>query len=472
MKILPLNSVNIQKNKLNSLEFDSKTVYEEKTIDIGSYNTISFQGSYLRYLNAKKYVTEIVKPRLEKHPKKVFDLWDFDLRKLEGIQYGIKVFKNMSIKEVAFFLSTVMEFATFRGCYNNCAHCYANAKPPIKETEKQTAGMTWEDFTMLAEGIKTLNKRLGFYASGRNKRNKQRYLTPFHDSDGMEVFMKDKTGKVYDFMDITKLLYDAMGVKVIFDTASWHPKSKSRQEKAEKYVDFMANPENKKMFDQINISLTPFHAMYQKELELRKENKQELADKIRDLYTTRMANALFTFTPLVKSQQMRFLQTVTKDEASFKGYRHEDLYKLYDEITDKLWLLYSNDLVGEQKYIKSLKKMGRCLEYLDILFERYRYVSFSEKARRILKPNEEITRVEDKKILAGIDLLKDLKQNTLVQNNFVGILDSNGKYYLTNFRFTVPTEIKLNFENNKETAPISPNLKSRVLITKSEIKNL
>ena len=55
------------------------------------------------------------------------------INKLEGIQHGIKVFKNMSIKEIAFFLSTIAEFATLRGCYNNCAHCYADAKPPIKE---------------------------------------------------------------------------------------------------------------------------------------------------------------------------------------------------------------------------------------------------------------------------------------------------------------------------------------------------
>lgn len=471
MRIFPVDNINSYKVFEQKIG-NAKAIKDVEQFEIESYNDLTFRGSYLKYLTAKRYVTETVKPRLKKYPNKKVDLWDFDLRKLEGIQYGIKVFKNMSIKEIAFFLSTVMEFATFRGCYNNCAHCYADAKPPIKETEKQAAGMSWEDFTLLIEGIQTLNKRLGFYSSGKNKRNKGRYLTPFHDSDGMEVFMKDKTGNVYDFMDITKKLYDAIGVKIIFDTATWHPKSKSRQEKAEKYVEFMVNPENRKMFDQINISFTPFHAMHQKEVELRKENRIELADKIRDLYTTRIANALFTFTPLIKSKQFRFLQTVTENKEQFIGYRYKDLYELYDEITDKLWLMYSNDLIGEQKYIKKESDMGKIIDYLNEVFERYRFVSFSDKARKTLNPDVDTLRVEDKKIANGIEELKDLRQNTLAQNHFVGILNSDGKYYLTNFRFTVPTEIKLNFENNKETAPIRPNLRSKLKITKEDIKNL
>ncbi len=472
MKVYPINNINLYKNVFNNKKQNSKSKMVSCNNELGSNNALAFQGNYLRYLTAKKYVAEKVYPRLEKYPNKKFDLWDFDLNKLEGIQYDIKVFKNMSMKEIAFFLSTLAEVATFRGCYNNCAHCYADAKPPIKEAENQTAGMTWEDFTTLTNGIKALNKRLGFYASGKNRRNKRRYLTPFHDSDSMEVFMKDKNGKIYDVMEISKKLYESMGVKIIFDTASWHPKSKIRQEKAEKYIEFMAKPENKEIFYQVNISLNPFHAMHRKELELRKENKIELADKMRDLYTTRMANAFFTFTPLIKTKQLELLASATPDKENFDGYRINDLYNLYDEIIDKLIGFYDDDLNGEQKYVNSVKDAEKCLEKLNKLFANYRHITFAEKAIRVLNPDEVSLHDQGNKIANGIDELKDLKQNTLVQNNFVGILDSNGKYYLTDFNLVVPTEIKLNFDNDKETAPIRPNLMPKLKITKEQITKL
>ena len=57
------------------------------------------------------------------------------------------------------------------------------------------------------------------------------------------------------------------------------------------------------------------------------------------------------------------------------------------------------------------------------------------------------------------------------RNYFVGIIDSNGKYYLTNYELTVPTEIKLNFNNDKETASIKPYLMKGKTLQKSEINN-
>ena len=50
-------------------------------LDFGYYNMDCMQG-------------------MKEVPDKFFDLWDFNLNKLEGIQHGIKVFKNMSMKEI------------------------------------------------------------------------------------------------------------------------------------------------------------------------------------------------------------------------------------------------------------------------------------------------------------------------------------------------------------------------------------
>ena len=474
MKINPINiSLNVPKLDYTNT---NKSLYSKESnhcTQLSKYNNITFQGNYLKYLSAKKYATETIQPQIKKFPDKIFDLWNFDLKKLDGIQYEIKVFEKLSIKDIAFFLSTVAEIATFRGCHNNCAHCYADAKPPVKETASKTNGMTWEDFTNLMDGIETLNKRVGFFASGKNKRNKYRYLTPFHDSDCMEISMKDKNGNVYDFIDIAKRLYKAMGVRVIFDTAGWNPKSQKYQEKAEKYVEFLSKPQNKKMFYQINVSLNPFHAIHRKEIELRKENKNELADKMRDYYTTRMANVFFTFTPLIKQKKLNLIAAATPNRETFEGYQYKDLYKLYDEITDKLWELYEKDLNGEQKYIKSEKDMDRCIHNLNNKFDGYRYITFAKKTNKTLNPDKLTQYNECRKNQSSINRLRELKQNYALSNKyFVGIIDANGKYYLTDFRTTAPTEIKLNFENNKETASINPNLQEDLIITKKDIQNI
>ncbi len=432
-------------------------------------DNMTFKSNVISYLSAKNYVSKKVLPKIQKKPNKIFSLWDFDLNKLEGIQYKINVFKTMTMKEIALFLSSATEFATFRGCHNNCSHCYADAKPPLKETSEQTSGMTWEDFISLIKGIRILNKRLGFMASGQNREIKNRYLTPFHDSDCLEITMKDKNGNIHDFIDISKQLNKALGVPIIFDTASWNPKSKKYQERAEKYVKFMSKPQNKKMFYQINVSLNPFHAIHTKEIELRKQNKPELADKMRDYYTTRMANTLFTFTPLIKSKQLRFLASAAKDRECFAGYQIKDVTDLFNEILDKLFDMYSKDLNGEQKNVKSEKEIDRYLTILVEKYNNYRYISFSEKAKRILNPDttslvESNDRVSNSKIK-----LKDLREHKKYQGDFYGIIDANGDYFLTDFILTIPTEIKLNFKNNKKTASINPNLTKELILTKKEI---
>ena len=152
MKIAAINSINFYNPNSNIANSSINNTPKVHNAELVGLNEMSFQGANLKYLSAKKYVARKVQPRLKKYPERIFNLWDFDLNKLEGIQNGIKVFKNMSMKEIAFFLTTVAEFATLRGCYNNCAHCYADAKPPVKETENKTAGMSWEMILYYTDG--------------------------------------------------------------------------------------------------------------------------------------------------------------------------------------------------------------------------------------------------------------------------------------------------------------------------------
>ncbi len=55
----------------------------------------------------------------------------------------------------------------------------------------------------------------------------------------------------------------------------------------------------------------------------------------------------------------------------------------------------------------------------------------------------------------------------------VGIVDSNGDYYITTYYTTFPTELKLNFKNkNKQTPPIRPSLQEDLVISRDVINNV
>ena len=438
------------------------------------YNSIAFQGNLMKYTSAKNYLKNEATGLLKgKTSKDAIDLFSLDLKKLDGIQEGIKVFKDMSMKEIAFLLTTVSEFATIRGCHNNCAHCYGDAKPPIKETPTHTGGMLWEDFLALTTGIKELNQRLGFYASGTTMNNEQRYLSTFHDSDGIETVIKDSRGYEHDFIELAQALHDAMGVKVAFDTAGWNLTNKVAQKRAEKIVEYYKKAENRELLDQINISFSVFHAINNKSIQLQKENKPELSQKLRDIYTARMANVLYTFTPLHKTNEFNILPTCAPDEKGFEGYKKDDLLALFNETLSKLRDLYVEDLAGEKKFVKSKKEIASRLSILKKHFANPRVITFSEKAQRNFGSDSERSEQNDDYISDHSEYLKSLKEKTIEEyrDYFVGMIDSNGKYYLTNYYFTIPTELRLNFKNEKETAPIRPNLLEDLVLTRNTINN-
>lgn len=162
---------------------------------------INFKGiEESDYLKAKKYL-EHKKSKLSKTKQENISIKDFDLDKLNGIQQGINIFDGLSFKQVAFVISKLLEVATFRGCYNNCAHCYAEAKHPIKETNDFISKMDWDDFTNLMNGIEELHNRLGFVLCD------YKYNTSFHDADCSQIEIKDKNGNTYDWYDLATHQY-------------------------------------------------------------------------------------------------------------------------------------------------------------------------------------------------------------------------------------------------------------------------
>lgn len=284
----------------------------------------SFSGGFPLNVHSPKYFaakTYLCMAKQAYKKVKTLDLYMFDLNKLDGIQEGINVFKGLNMKEIAFVADTVAEITVNRGCRNICAHCYASAKAPIKETANQINKMSWNDFTSLTDGFEELNKRVGFPVVVQ-KKNKHAMAIPFHDADCSSIILKDNEGKEHDFIDIAERLDKAFHLPVLFDTAGWNIQDVKAQKRMEKYVEYYSKPENFKKLEGFNLSVNPFHAMYAKSLELKQNRKPELAEKLYDLYTTRMANVLFTLTPLQKNQTLNLLQDQLQMIVKFqKGLR-------------------------------------------------------------------------------------------------------------------------------------------------------
>lgn len=451
-----------------------------------AYSPIYFQGLNLNRLRAEEYLNGIrqeIKRQNIKLNRRETEIYDFDLNKLEGIQEGIEVFEGLNFKEIAFIARTLFSVNTNRGCYNMCSHCYANAMPPVKESETLINKMSWEDFESLTNGFKELNRRLGFYISAPKLggfNGGERYITAFHDADCMTLNLVDREGNRHDFIDIANALSESTGFRSIFDTTGWTPTDKRMQERAEKFAKYYSRPDNKDKLFQFNISINPFHSLYTKSVEEKRAGNTQRAEKFRRLYIDRIANALYTFTPLINTRSFSFILRGfdSGDIGKLgKGFTMEDLYKLNQEILMKLETKYLDDLAGERKYIKSKKRINYYLGILkDIMDLQYSDgVILVDKTRLIKNVGKDNNYYQDsmKQVKKDIDTIKSSCAPTdFIDKQMAGIVDSNGDYYITTYYTTFPTELKLNFINNgKKTPPINPSQQDGVVIKKSVINN-
>ena len=431
-----------------------------------------------KFLSAQSYLKQAMQ-KFEKVKKP--ELYMFDLNKLDGIQDGIKVFDGLNMKEIAFVADTIAEIPVNRGCRNVCVHCYANAKAPIKETKNLINKMSWNDFTSLTGGFEELNKRIGFSVFAQTK-NKHPMIIPFHDADCSLVLLKDNNGVEHDFIDIAERLDKAFNLPILFDTAGWNIQDVKAQKRMEKYVEYYSKPENFKKLEGFNLSVNPFHAMYAKSLELKQNRKPELAAKLYDLYTTRMANVLYTLTPLQKNPRFNFIaRSAANDSKIPKGYKEKDLRVLYMDILEKVNNLYKKDIKGEQKIVKNEDEAFQCFSnYYERLDNISASIGVSERAEKLVDKKDEMAIESAKKRKRSVEDIQSLKRirdfrkiNKNMNRRFYGMVDANGKYYLTTFQISFPTEIKFNFENkDKLTAPIAPYLQEDLPLKRSVINNV
>ncbi len=128
------------RNKTNKTSLTNTNKIVQSRIFSENYKPLSFKSlREYKYQKAKKYLNEQKNILKETTANESINIDNFDLKKLEGIQKGIKVFDGLTMKEIAFIASITQEFALTRGCSNQCAHCYVDANPHLhlKKDEKK-----------------------------------------------------------------------------------------------------------------------------------------------------------------------------------------------------------------------------------------------------------------------------------------------------------------------------------------------
>ena len=269
-----------------------------------------------------------------------------------------KVFEGMTKKEIDFVLDNLYIIATTRGCSNRCIHCYASALPIQKEHDNFISRMPYEDYIELINGIGKAKKQNPFKFA-----EQMPAINLYFDSDCMELGLFDKKGEFHDFTDLHKVYYDATEEYSLFDTAGWNYKQTKMQERAEKYVKYLNANSDK--FYQINLSLSPFNPLYAKAIEYGynpqkysvtklSEPPQSSGEKLYREYIEKMANMLFTFTPLIGKENFGIIvRPVDNNEKNLKEYSVNAYKNIRLNILNRLYQKYKEDLEGEQKYIKS-----------------------------------------------------------------------------------------------------------------------
>ena len=396
---------------------------------------------------------------------------DYNLNKLEGIQNGIKIFEGLNMKEIAFIFENLHGVAIKRGCTNKCLHCYAGAKPPEQEHDNFITRMPYEKFVELTDGIKELKKRLGItptvYAG-------EGYTDIYYDADCMEISLFDKNGREHDYTELIDKFYDATDCKAVFDTAGWNPKSPKMQKRAEKYVDYLLDLDSQKKIFQINLSMSPFNVIYAKALELGFDPKNykpssepvetnNKGERLYGIYINRMANMLFTFTPLLGESNFSIItRPVSNSETNMKNFTEDDFRLIKKHVIETLNLKYLADAGGDKKYVRWQHQIPYKLVRYSQMMDPYDFdlIPAGRFKELYLKRNPEMSELDMENKFKNIKRFKeafeDLKENkdfSRLGVKYFKIIDADGRVYLYDtFRF-IPTELSLNIGLEDKITP-------------------
>ena len=465
-------------NKPQHKNFQTKILPQNKLPQAGVHN-INFKGNpcseiknVAKFLYAKIRVSALKKYIEKTKEQDSFVLRQFAMEPFEGLQYGIKAFKGMTMKEIQYLCENLHVIAVNRGCKNMCGYCYADAKPSKR-------AMSWEDFTTITKGLKTLRKRFsGLDIFGENfqiSKEDLLYRTTelFYDSDCMNIAVKDKKGKVYDFTELATELYNSTGRRTAFDTSGWYKNNPIMQKRAEKYTDYFSKPENMKKLNAFNVSFNVFNASYIASVKALKKGDTQKAQRLKERYINNMANTLFTFIPLADQPKFHILiRSFDSSKAkNAKDFNDKAMTSLIKEVYKKVERMCKDDMAGEQKYIKNPNMLESKL--VNLYFKLGMIDTSLNSSGRMKKFMQEFN---IKAPLLEYDesmkkVLADLKEKGRYHNYIMHrLIDADGKVYHMNYARFIPTEIQLNIPQKNIPAPKLANTIEDFVLTK-EILN-
>ena len=405
---------------------------------------------------------------------------DFDQKHLDGIQYGLKSFENLSFPQIYFILSNMGEITipVVRDCSGMCPACYVNGRP--KERNKDAISrMDFEDFKNLTNDIKEITHRLNFNCvekstqkSIQNTYGTGYYTLPssalFYDSDGKDVWLQDEKGTIHEFPELNKMLYDATGLKGLFDTAGWSPKNSVVQKRIENIVKYYSNPEHEKEIDQINISVNTYHGIMQKANEYKNKGDIESYNRMKKAYINNIVNAMYTCTPLVEKDCYQILIKAADDRQGegFKDYNKDAIFNLIKEIISTLHIRYMSDIENNNyKYAKTEEDVVNLVsKHIKKFSPLITSLSPSTRDNIFATIDDDYDYIKDQKNVSYDDVTKQKLSSILI--------DVNGKVYLQNDHEVFKTDICLNFKNkDKEAKQIYPLPDKRTINTKEKIFN-
>lgn len=420
------------------------TNYKTKNIEKNKIN-LTFTG-----LQTTPFSDEDYKKALENLHKEVreakkkdrdgrVELKTLDMNKINGIQKDIKVFEGLTMGEIAFMLECPSILLN-RCCSSNCAHCGFMATPFSNATLDR---MSWEDFSELISGIRELSQRLAVEETNPLFLNSNL----FQDSDCMEIELRDKDGNIYDYLDCVRFIQENNQMHntfstPLFDTSGWNPKSEKMQKRAEKFVYQLTNEFDKNPIRQFNVSINPYHLLRSQAQKERSNFHFRKARELEEAYAERMANALFTLTPVQDKLHFNVLSRWISPSKTNKG----ELSGPPPEkaILKKLKKMYTQDYKGEQKYIKSEYELKRTLDTMNWVIrgtEEYTSPDIEPwgRAENLVKNPKTTSAQREAEMLAKIN-----QGNA----NFARLINPNGSVILNDCDISARTNLAFNFQNS------------------------
>ena len=374
-----------------------------------------------------------------------YPLSKLDTKFLEGIQSGIPLFqgeKHLAMNSISFLSTRFETLNLFRGCTVGCSHCLKDAQANGHRS------ILFEDLERFLNGFKTLNERLGFNVFNGNK-----YLSIVDDSNPSDFPILGKDRK-HSVVEAIEKIYEKLNIPILFVTSGWNKGSGYAQKASEELAN--AIQKNPSMIESVDISINPFVGILEKSREASKNNNQDKADFLRNVYTSRMANVLATFLNAFASNKAQIIYRHAPNAEGNELVNEVATKKLYEEIYTKLRKLVGSAIDN----IPQLKpeELTR--------FDKSRLIESSGRGRQFfsseinLREQEQlIDEAIEWECLSNEEKFKTLNDYALkcvdIDGSVYATMPSNKVDYISApIELTVSTDIKLNYENKIPTKPI------------------